>query len=152
MYFSKKKIISIQQFLTLISPSCLTLQFEKTLYVHQGYLFIVKGKKNPFSMPRLSCNCQLEAKFMEYSSGSLNASRPLFTVVDGNNQCHSIHTKVRGLHQVISKVPSCIRILEVGKPKIANGFLNVPNLCLGTICTFERWVRFIHLAQKYKLR
>lgn len=44
---------------------------------------------------------------------------------------------------MISKVSSSIRIPEVGEPEIANVFLNVLNLCLGTICSLERLVRFL---------
>ena len=56
---------------------------------------------------------------------------------------------------MISKVPSSIRILEVGEPEIANVFLNTPNLCPGTIYSFERlvlflllWIRNISLNEK----
>lgn len=55
---------------------------------------------------------------------------------------------------MISKVPSRIRILEAGRPEIANVFLNVLNLCLGTIYSFERWVLFfcvVNLDQNISL-
>lgn len=93
-------------------------------------------------MPRLSCNCQLEALYMECSSGCVNASRPLFIAVIAIISAISVNMKMGGLHLVIPKVPSSIRILEVGELEIANVFLNVPNLCLGTIYSFERWVPF----------
>lgn len=54
---------------------------------------------------------------------------------------------------MISKVPSSIRILEVGEPEIANVFLNALNLCPGTMYSFERLVLFfVTLDQKYKLK